>query len=70
MVMLGSVRINSPMEGSYMNPLTPFPKDSTIMVAEPYRAYPAATRLLPGCRASATTGSPGDVFLQGNTITN
>ena len=41
--MSGSVRTNSPMEGSSMNPLTPCPADSTIIVALPYRAYPAAT---------------------------
>lgn len=40
-----------------MKQLTPWPVESTIMVALPYRAYPAATRFLPGCRASFSLGS-------------
>lgn len=65
-LILGSVKINSPMDGSYINPLTPFPfpKDITSMVADPYSAYPAATSSLPGRRASDSDGSPFEVFLK------
>ena len=38
----GSDRTNSPIDGSNMKPFTPCPADSTIIVALPYRAYPAA----------------------------
>ncbi len=50
---LPSVSRNSPMEGSRVNMDTPAPTVSTIWVLEPYMAYPAATRLEPGCSASA-----------------
>lgn len=45
-----------------MKPLTPFPVESTIIVALPYKAYPAATMFLPGCRASFSHGSSFVVF--------
>lgn len=41
-----------------MNPLTPFPMERTIMVALPYRAYPAPTSSLPLCRASFSVAGP------------
>lgn len=53
-----SVNINSPIAGSYMNPLTPWPIESTIIVAEPYRAYPAAIKFRPGCSAACSLKSP------------
>lgn len=61
--MLASVKMNSPILGSYVNPLTPVPKLMTIAVAEPYSAYPAATCLRPGCSASDGFGKPSDSFL-------
>lgn len=63
MRMLTSVKMNSPMLGSYVNPLTPVPKLMTIAVAEPYSAYPAATCLRPGWSASDDLGKPSDSFL-------
>lgn len=64
-LILGSVSMNSPSEGSYMKPFTPRPRPSasTIIVAEPYSAYPAATTSRPGRNASVSDGSPDDVFL-------
>ena len=50
-----------------MNPFTPFPVDSTTIVALPYRAYPAATSLRPGCRASLTLAGPSDCCKVTNT---
>ena len=46
------------LTGSSINPFTPFPIDRTTMVALPYRAYPVATRLRPGCNASLTLAGP------------
>lgn len=44
----GCVRINSPTKLSYVNPCAPWPMESTRMVEEEYRQYPAAKRLDPG----------------------
>ena len=36
------------LTGSSVNPLTPFPVVKTTIVALPNKAYPAATKFLPG----------------------
>ena len=41
-----------PIEGSSIKPLTLVPEVSTIIVAAPYRAYPATTSSLPGFSTS------------------
>lgn len=48
------------LTGSSMKPCTPdsLPKEITIMVALPYKAYPAHTNFLPGFKASASVGGP------------
>ena len=60
----GSVKTNSPIDGSNMNPLTPCPVDKTIIVALPYKAYPAATICLPDWRASPGAKGPSWGFLK------
>lgn len=52
------------LTGSNIKPLTPLPVDMTIIVADPYKAYPAATIWLPGCKASDTVGTPSVLFLK------
>ena len=44
--------------GSSVNPLTPLPVVSTTIVALPYKAYPAATKFRPGCKASCSVAGP------------
>lgn len=43
--------------GSNMNPLTADPMEMTIIVADPYKAYPAATISLPETRAADSSSS-------------
>ena len=51
--MFGWERQNSPIDGSRVNPFTPWPVVYTSMVEEPYIIYPAAVWALPGCRKSS-----------------
>ena len=52
------------LTGSNINPLTPCPVERTTIVALPYNAYPAATMLRPGCRASLTVAGPSDCWIE------
>lgn len=54
-IVLGKCHI---LTGSNINPFTPLPVDKTIIHALPYRAYPAATILLPGNNTSFSDASP------------
>ena len=55
-----------PIEGSSINPFTFFPVERTIIVAAPYKAYPAATSSLPGFKTSfsMSAGSTPDIVFR------
>lgn len=52
------------LTGSSVNPLTPCPVVITTIVALPNSAYPAATKFLPGWRASSMVGGPSCSYSQ------
>src|SRR5690606_13245456 len=60
----GCERQNSPMDGSRVKPLTPFPVVYTSIVEEPYMTYPAAICSVPLCNISWEVGSPEVLFLR------